>query len=144
LLHAQQSDFQGATKNFESAHQRDEAQPEVAYNLGLAQFKTGNFASAAEPLRKAETLSAASAVESRRFRCPAQTLSNARDERSVAAAAMGVVGGVASRAMIGLLKIAIATPTSRPKFVGRPKLFLQRIVPAETAGGPVTSNALMA
>src|SRR5215469_16306513 len=95
LLHAQQSDFQGATKNFESAHQRDEAQPEVAYNLGLAQFKTGNFASAAEPLRKAETLSAASAVESRRFRCPVQTLSNARDERSVAAA-MRVVGGVAS------------------------------------------------
>jgi tetratricopeptide (TPR) repeat protein len=49
-------DFQGASKNFESAYQWDEDQPEVAYNLGLAQFRGRQFASAAEPLRKAETL----------------------------------------------------------------------------------------
>jgi tetratricopeptide (TPR) repeat protein len=48
--------FRGAAKNFESAYQWDGDQPEVAYNLGLAQFKAGNFASAAEPLWKAETL----------------------------------------------------------------------------------------
>ena len=55
LLHARQSDLKKAASEMANAYQWDADIPGLAYNLGLADFKAGNFPSAVEPLRKAET-----------------------------------------------------------------------------------------
>ncbi len=69
---------------------------------------------------------------------------HARGESVTASAATYSAGGTAFRSMIGVPRIPMATPPSRPKLVGRPRFVLHRIVPAGIAGGPGTSNALIA